>query len=649
MREDSWSAYLLYLPISILVLLTRILPINAVLNFGAFVGATLYYVHVKRRRIANTNLKAAFGKKLSREKRRKIVLKMFKNFGLNIMELFLMPRMSDKYFGKYTKVRNIDRVKEALADRKGIVFLSAHYGNWELCASISAHYGYKMHALARVQKPYFLNDLLNHNREVRGTTVIQKGMQLREIVKNLKQNGIVGMIGDQSGRVGQLMDFFGRPVFIADGAFRIAGKTGSPILPAFNLRHGSGFNHELVIEERIQIRAGEDIEEFVKRGTAKYRDLLEKHIRKKPYLWLWGNRRWKYTSARTVLILKDGRTGHLRQAQAVARSVCEQTSPVKIVELDVVFKNYFAEKLLNLITFLFGKIIQNPMMYLKMALTADSFNELEGAYTDIIVCTGSSTRAAALLLGKENMAKTVSLMKPAPFSEKDFDLSIIPYHDEVRQQENVVMTHGALNMVSAECLAQARDQLCEHADLKKKGLKIGVLIGRDSKYYSLDEGLAEKFIKELKKFADEHNAWLLLSTSRRTPNNVDEYIKKSLENYPRCIFKVFPKERNYDFAVNGILGASDVVVVTGESISMVSEAATSDTYTIVLGLKKKIAGRKTKHEKFIDHLEKEKIVRIAHHNALYDELTNFKKGVFSLKKLDDNKKLNKAIKEKIIK
>ncbi|MFH1093635.1 MAG: ELM1/GtrOC1 family putative glycosyltransferase [Candidatus Omnitrophota bacterium] len=647
MREDSWRAYLLYLPINLLVLLTRILPINTVLNLGGFFGMAVYFVNVKRRRIANTNLKAAYGKKLNREKRKKIVVKMFRNFGLNIMELFLMPQMSDKYFGKYVRVRNIERVKKALAEEKGIVFLSAHYGNWELCASISAHYGYKMHALARVQKPYLLNDLLNHSREVRGTIVIQKGMQLREIVKNLKQNGIIGMIGDQSGRVGQLLELFGRPVFIADGAFRIAGKTGSPILPAFNLRHGKGFNHELVIEEPIQKREGEDIEAFIKRGAAKYSELLERHIRKKPHLWLWGNRRWKYTSARTVLILKDGKTGHLRQAQAVARSVFEQTSPVKIVELDVVFKNHFREKLLNLITFLFRKIIRNPLSFLEMALTADSFNKLEGVYADIIICTGSSTRAAGLLLGKENLAKTISLMRPAPFSEKNFDLSIIPSHDEARKQDKVVMTHGALNMVSSVCLAQAKEKLSEYADLKK-GLNIGVLIGGDSKYYSLDVELTEKLITELKRFADEYNAKILLSTSRRTPNNVDEYIKKSLKNYPRCIFKVFPNEKNYDFAVNGILGASEVVVVTGESISMVSEAATSDVYTIVLPLKKKINGKKTKHEKFIDHLEKENIVRIAHHEALYDELTNFKKGVFSLERLDDKKKLDKAIKERII-
>ena len=347
------------------------------------------------------------------------------------------------------------------------------------------------------------------------------------------------------------------------------------------------------------------------------------------------------------MILKDGRTGHLRQAQAVARAVREQTSPVKTVELDVVFKNNFAEKMLNLTTFLFGKVIRSPIKYLEMTLTAESFASLEGTHADIIVCTGSSTRAAALLLGKENMAKTISLMKPVPFSETDFDLSVIPYHDGARLRDNVVMTHGALNMVFPECLAQAREQLIEYADMKK-GLKIGVLIGGNSKYYSLDLGLAGKIIEELKKFTDEYNAWLLVSTSRRTPNNVDEYIKKSLEVYPRCIFKVFPNEKKYDFALNGILGVADVVVVTGESISMVSESATSDAHTIVLPLKKILTGRKTKHEKFINHLEQEKIVRVAHYDALYDELKDYINGMFSLKKLDDNEKLNKAIKERII-
>lgn len=648
MREDSWGAYLLYLPIGLISLIAYMLPMKTVLNIGAWLGSALYYIHIKRRRIAVGNLKAAFGSELKSSERKDIVKKVFKNFGLNIMELFLMPRMSNYYFGKYTRVTNMEHVEEALKQGNGILYLSAHYGNWELCASISAYYGYKMHALARVQKPYFLNEMLNRNREIRGTKVIQKGMQLREILKNLKENGIVGMIGDQSGRLGIEVDLFNRPVFIADGAFRIAAKTGSPILPAFNVRHGHLFEHELVIEEPIQIQPGEDAEEFIKRGVLIYRDLLEKYIRKDPHLWLWGNRRWKYTPARTVVILDDGKTGHLRQAQAVAHSIDVQTKPVKIYELDLMFKNKIFEQLLRFVTFARLDVFLSPMVFLKAALTPDSYAKLDDVYSDIIICTGSSTRAVALLLARENMSKTISIMKPTPFSTKRFNLSIIPYHDNPKLSKNVLITHGALNMVSPERLAKAKEELSRHASIKQ-GLNIGVLIGGDSKYYNLDIKLAERMIKALKLFCDKYGAWLLLSTSRRTPEDVDIYIRKSLEAYPRCIFKVFPNEENFDFAVNGILAVSQAVIVTGESISMVSEAATSEAYPIVVGLKKNFKNKKVKHDLFLDHLSKSKIIRYAKAEDLYKELVRFKENRTILRKLDDQKKLDRVIKDKIIK
>jgi len=648
MKENSWAAYLLYLPISVINAIARLLPIKTVLGIGAGIGSALYYIHIKRRRIALNNLKAAFGSELKDLERKAIVKKIYRNFGLNIMELFLMPRMNDAYFSKYTKVTNLNRVEEALKQGNGLLYLSAHYGNWELCASISAYYGYKMHALARVQKPYFLNDLLNHNREIRGTKVIQKGMQIREILKNLKENGIVGMIGDQSGRLGIKIDFFGRPVFMADGTFRIAAKTGAPILPAFNIRHGDWFKHELRIEEPIRIAPGEDTEEFIKRGLSSYRSLLEKYIRKYPYLWLWGNRRWKYTSARTVVILDDGKTGHLRQAQAVAHSIEAQTSPVKIVELKLAYKSKIMERLLKFIVFIRADILFSPMLILKTVLKPEFFEKLEDLYSDIIICTGSSTRAVALLSAKENLSKTISIMKPSPFSTNRFNLSIIPYHDRPRLSKNVLLTHGALNMVSKDSLVKAKEELSRQVKIKE-GFKIGVLIGGDSRYYTLDADTAQRTIKALKLFCDKYNAWLLLSTSRRTPEHIDRYIKKSLEGYPRCIFKVFPNEENFNFAVNGILAVSQAVIVTAESISMVSEAASSEVYPIVVGLKKNFRNKISRHELFLRHLSRAKIIRYAAAEDIYKELVRFKENRPILRKLDDRKKLDRVIKDKIIK
>ncbi|MFH1061521.1 MAG: ELM1/GtrOC1 family putative glycosyltransferase [Candidatus Omnitrophota bacterium] len=648
MKKDSLIAYLLYLPLSLIVLFTRILPIQTVLNFGSFVGKIIYIFSSKRRKVCNNNLKAAFGAQMSYQRRERITKTIFKNFGLSFIELFLMPRMSSKFFGKHTSVQNIERVSEALKKGKGIVFLSAHYGNWELAASISAHNGHKMHALARVQKPYFLNDMLNHFRQVRGTTVIQKGMQLREILKNLRNNGIVGLIGDQSGKQGKKVDFFGRPIFLADGAFRIAAQAGSVVLPAFNIRRSNGFSHELIVEKPIEKNAEENIEEFVERAVLEYRDLLQKYIIQYPHLWLWGNRRWKHTSARTVLILRDGKTGHLRQAQAVAKSIARQTAPVKIVELDVVFKNSFAEKLLNLFTISYGKRVKFPLKFLCLALEKNCYEKLRDAYSDIIVTTGSLTRAVGLLLGIENMSKVISVMKPVPFSENDFDLSIIPAHDFPIESDRVVISNGALNIVTSQYLKDMLGQM--PAEIKNsQTLKVGLLIGGNSNCHSLNLDIISKITQQIKRFADENDAEILFSTSRRTPKEIDVYLHKQFDNYPKAVFKVFPNEHNLDYSIGGILAVCPVVVVTSESISMVSEAASSGAYTITYPLLKKNRPQKIKHEIFIDNLEKQKIIRKAEFATLYDELMNFKEKKFKLKKLDDGHDLDNAIKEKIIK
>ncbi len=647
MKKDSPIAYLLYLPLSIIILFTRVLPVKAVLKFGAFVGRMIYVFSSKRRKVCNNNLKAAFGSNMSYKRREKITKTIFMNFGLSFVELFLMPRMSDKFFDEHTSVRNMQRVPDALKKDKGVVFLSAHYGNWELAASISAHNGYKMHALARVQKPYFLNDMLNDFREVRGTTVIQKGMQLREILKNLRNNGIVGLIGDQSGKQGQMVDFFGRPIYLADGAFRIAAQAGSVVLPAFNVRRGNGFSHELVIEKPIEKKEAESVEEFVSRAVIEYRDLLQKYIVKYPHLWLWGNRRWKHSTARTVLILKDGKTGHLRQAQAVAKSIAGLADPVKIVEIDLAFRNSFAAKFLSVLTFYFRKQVKLPLIFLRMALKKECYEKIRDSYSDIIITTGSLTRAVGLLLAIENMSKVISVMKPVPFSEKDFDLSIVPAHDLPTESEKIVISNGALNIVTDKYLKEMYAKVPDEVK-KSQALKIGILIGGNSNGFLINFDIIGKLVDQVKRFADENNAEILFTTSRRTPKDIDAYLHRQFDEYSKAIFKVFPNEKNLDYSVGGILAASDVVVVTSESISMVSEAASSGAYTITYPLLKK-AKSKIKHDFFIDNLKKQKIIRTAEFETLYDELNSFNQDKFKLKKLDDCLDLDKAINEKVIK
>jgi mitochondrial fission protein ELM1 len=105
-------------------------------------------------------------------------------------------------------------------------------------------------------------------------------------------------------------------------------------------------------------------------------------------------------------------------------------------------------------------------------------------------------------------------------------------------------------------------------------------------------------------FCRRNGAELLVTTSRRTPSAVERVIKEALKDEPVCKMLVIASESNPGGTVNGILHLSSLVVVSAESISMVSEAISSGKRTIVFTLEKKRRGA-TKHERALAMLERE--------------------------------------------
>jgi len=562
------------------------------------------------------------------------------------MELLLVPRLDKQYFKTHVKVKGLDHVEDALKKKHGVIFLTGHYGNWEFASIAAAVYGYKIYVLGRQQTPLFLNDIINKHRSMTGCIAINKGIAVRDMVRALKSNGLVGILGDQSGKQGKKMDFFGRKIFIADGAFRMAARTGAVILPAFNTRKGIQ-DHQLVIEKSILGGKPNVTEQEIDQAMCKYRDLLEKYISKDPQQWMWINKRWKYTKARSVLLLNDLKTGHIKQAQAVAAEIEKKCPEYKEVEVNVTFKSQWHKILLTLLTLMVGCFIRNPLKIIKWALEASCFKELENAYCDIVICCGASTRALALLLAKENRAKVISVMKPAPFRENAFDLSIIPRHDRPPKADNILITDGALNALSQDYLEECAIKLRQSHNVKQNGLKIGFLIGGDSKHYKMTVGCVNDIVKQIKRFSDEFNAQILISTSRRSPAAVDKYLHDSFDKHGRCVFSVYPNEKNYDYAVGGMLSICDVVIVSGESISMVSEAATSPAYPIVF-IPERLKQR-TKHDLFLENLQQSGFIRLTTSDVVYGQLVNFKHNPAKLKKLKDTHKLAKAIESNILK
>lgn len=284
--------WFLYLSVRILGLFIRLIPLRTALWLGRRLGDAGYLVRKDRRLVALENLKAAFGES-GDEKLYRIVRKVFQNLGMSFIEVLRFPKMDAKYIKRHIRLEGFNRIDEALKGNRGVILLTGHFGNWELSGFTISASGYKAKVLAREQKLIRLNRLLDSYRELNGSRVIPKKRAIREIIKGLRNNEIVGILADQDGgRNGVFVNFFGMKASTPEGAIVFALKTGCAVLPTFIIRE-DGSMHTLKIEQPLHITRSGNYDMDVKTNLQAWTDILESYIRRYPEQWLWIHKRWK--------------------------------------------------------------------------------------------------------------------------------------------------------------------------------------------------------------------------------------------------------------------------------------------------------------------------------------------------------------------
>lgn len=335
----------------------------------------------------------------------------------------------------------------------------------------------------------------------------------------------------------------------------------------------------------------------------------------------------------SVLILSDGKAGHLNQARAVARIIQRrrkelgksnaETNP-KIVE--VRFKNRFCQVLLGLCLLFSSPKCRRCLRCLKFCLQKDSFDALMRVPVNIIISAGSSLSGVNLFLSYKDNARKIVLMKPPFLSLARFDLAIVPEHDRIHclKRDNVLLSRLTPNLIDRQYLQEQASLLRNRlkgqgSRVKGQGPTIGVLIGGDTAKYELSLGVMERLVPQLKQAAEELNSQLLVTTSRRTSAEIERLLKENLAGFSRCLLLLIANEKNVPEAVGGILALSDIIVVSGESISMVSEAVSAEKYVFTFMPEKKVKAG-TKQESFLEKLEKEGIVKVIQPDSLVAEV-----------------------------
>jgi KDO2-lipid IV(A) lauroyltransferase len=281
-----------YLAVKALIAAVGVLPVSVVHRLGTMLGLVFYLLDARHRRVANENVAAAFPTRPLAERRR-IVRGAFAHFGRLLLEVLKFSTLTPAAMLARVDFEGEDRVRAAFAQGKGVLFVTGHFGFWELQALAHALRLPPMAVVARALDNPALNDLLERIRTRTGNSVIYRQGTLRRILRALQAGQGVGILIDQHIITSDAIqvDFFNRPAATTSAVAALALRTGAPVVPLFALPAGGG-RYRLVYEHPVEPPSDESsdpVREFTQRCT----DVLEMYVRRNPELWLWMHRRWR--------------------------------------------------------------------------------------------------------------------------------------------------------------------------------------------------------------------------------------------------------------------------------------------------------------------------------------------------------------------
>lgn len=213
-----------------------------------------------------------------------------------------------------------------------------------------------------------------------------------------------------------------------------------------------------------------------------------------------------------------------------------------------------------------------------MAAIDPAGDTLEPPWPDLLIASGRKSVAPALAVKKASQGKTLIVQVQDPrVSPKLFDLLVVPQHDPARG-DNVLVTTGALHKVTPARIASDTIKFADTLAALPQP-RVAVLIGGTSKAHTLTPDIARSLADMLKKLVDEQNASLMITASRRTGEDNEKMLREALRGDNIRFW-----DGQGDNPYFAYLGYADYIIVTEDSVTMVSEAISTGKPVYVMPL-----------------------------------------------------------------
>lgn len=282
--------FLLYILLQIVAHILRLFPLGFGRFFAVLLGGFVFYCLPIRRKEVIERIRETFRDKTEAEIWN-IARGVYIQFTMSMVELVFFPKLTSDDINGMVEIHGAELLEKLRREKKGAVFVSGHFGNWELMGAALTKY-VPVNFLIGRQHNIKADNLLNSYRIGKGIKIIPLEMALKNVLKALKSGEIVCMLSDQDAHErGVFVDFLGRPSSTPKGPAVFALKTKLPLVTGFIVRENGNF--KIYFEEIPPPPEGLSEEEAIRIYTQRYTKKLEEFVLKYPDHWFWLHRRWK--------------------------------------------------------------------------------------------------------------------------------------------------------------------------------------------------------------------------------------------------------------------------------------------------------------------------------------------------------------------
>jgi KDO2-lipid IV(A) lauroyltransferase len=207
----------------------------------------------------------------------------------------MTPRLINEWsWARHVRLNNLGpALRELLGDR-GVIMLTAHFGNYELLGYAIACLGLPLNAVMRPLDNPLVNEFLVASREAGGVNLLYKKGASESADEIIAGGGTLCFISDQdAGRKGVFADFFGRPASWYKSIGLLAMRHRVPLVVGYAVRERAGFHYVITVERIIQPEEWGVQDDPLRWITQTFAHALETAIRRHPEQYLWMHRRWK--------------------------------------------------------------------------------------------------------------------------------------------------------------------------------------------------------------------------------------------------------------------------------------------------------------------------------------------------------------------